>query len=125
MLASAATDAPDLLPFAYGLIYTRPDMCTKAREKCVRIVRALAAANRLILEKPDEALALMQKRFDKMDPAVLTAAWQVVSKAHAKDIRVAVKGLENSQNVSTVAKLLEQKDALTSFDGLHTEEFLR
>jgi NitT/TauT family transport system substrate-binding protein len=124
MLASAATDAPDLLPFAYGLIYTRPDMCTKAREKCVRIVRALAAANQLILEKPDEALAMMKKRFDKMDPAVLTAAWQVVSKAHAKDIKVAVKGLENSQTVSTVAKLLDQKDALTSFDGLHTEEFL-
>jgi hypothetical protein len=49
----------------------------------------------------------------------------VVAKAHARDLKVAVKGLENSQNVSTVAKLLEQKDALTSFDGLHTEEFLK
>ena len=34
MLASGASDAPDLLPFAYGLIYTRPDMCSKEREKC-------------------------------------------------------------------------------------------
>src|SRR5262245_59136680 len=47
MLASGAVDAPDLLPFAYGLIYTRSDMCAKEREKCVRVVRALAAANRL------------------------------------------------------------------------------
>ena len=68
MLASAATDAPDLLPFAYGLLYTQPDTCAKNREKCVRIVRALAAANRFILEKPDEALELLRKRFDKMDP---------------------------------------------------------
>ena len=60
-----------------------------------------------------------------MDPAVLTAAWQVVSKAHAKDIKVAVAGLENSQKVSLEAKLLEAKDTLTSFDGLHTDEFLR
>jgi NitT/TauT family transport system substrate-binding protein len=125
MLASAVSDAPDLLPFAYGLIYTKPDTCTQNREKCARIVRALAAANRLIVEKPDEALALLRKRFDKMDPAVLTAAWQVVSKAHASDIRIAVAGLDNSQKVSLEAKLLDPKDALTSFDGLHTDAFLR
>jgi NitT/TauT family transport system substrate-binding protein len=125
MLASAASDAPDLLPFAYGLIYTKSDTCTKAREKCVRIVRALAAANRLILEKPDEALGLLRKRFDKIDPTVLAAAWQVVAKAHAGDVRISPAGLDNSQKVSLEAKLLEAKDTITSFDGLHTDEFLR
>ena len=61
MLASGASDAPDLLPFAYGLIYTRPDMCTKQRDKCVRVARALAAANKFILEKPAEALEILQE----------------------------------------------------------------
>jgi NitT/TauT family transport system substrate-binding protein len=125
MLASAASDAPDLLPFAYGLIYTRSDTCAKAREKCVRIVRALAAANKLIIEKPDEALGLLRKRFDKIDPAVLAAAWQVVAKAHAGDVRISPAGLDNSQKVSLEAKLLEAKDTLTSFEGLFTDEFLR
>src|SRR5262249_22534786 len=27
VLASAATDAPELLPFAYSMVYTRPDYC--------------------------------------------------------------------------------------------------
>jgi ABC-type nitrate/sulfonate/bicarbonate transport system substrate-binding protein len=125
MLASAATDAPDLLPFTYGLLYTKPDTCAQNREKCTRIVRALAAANRFILEKPDEALELLRKRFDKMDVRVLTAAWQVVSRAHASDIRIPVAGLDNSQKVSLEAKLLDAKDALKTFDGLHTDEFLR
>ncbi len=125
MLASAATDAPDLLPFTYGLLYTKPDTCAQNREKCMRIVRALAAANRFILEKPDEALELLRKRFDKMDVRVLTAAWQVVSRAHASDIRIPVAGLDNSQKVSLEAKLLDAKDALKAFDGLHTDEFLR
>jgi ABC-type nitrate/sulfonate/bicarbonate transport system substrate-binding protein len=125
MLASAASDAPDLLPFTYGLLYTKPDTCTQNREKCARIVRALAAANRFILEKPDEALGLLRKRFDKMDPAVLATAWQVVSKAHANDIKVPVVGLDNSQKVSLEAKLLDPKDALKTFDGLYTDEFLR
>jgi len=37
MLASGVRDAPDLLPFAYGLVYTRPDTCAKQREKCARL----------------------------------------------------------------------------------------
>lgn len=125
MLASGAHDAPDLLPFAYGLIYTRSDMCAKQREKCVRVARALAAANAFILQKPGEALEILKKRFDKMDQSVLAAAWQTVSKAHAKDIRVTVAGLTHSQRVSFEAKLLEAKDALQSFEGLYTDEFVR
>jgi NitT/TauT family transport system substrate-binding protein len=125
MLASAVGDAPDLLPFAYGLVYTRPDMCVKQREKCVRVARALAAANRLIVEQPAEALAILRKRFERMDQSVLEAAWQVVSQAHARDIRVTLPGLDHSQKVSLEAKLLEPKDALKSFEGLHTDEFVR
>jgi NitT/TauT family transport system substrate-binding protein len=125
MLASAVSDAPDLLPFAYGLVYTRPDTCTKQREKCVRVARALAGATAFIAAQPAAALDLLKKRFDKMDPAVLAAAWQVVAAAHAKDVRVTVPGLEHSQQVSLEAKLLESKDALTKFDGLYTDEFVR
>jgi NitT/TauT family transport system substrate-binding protein len=125
MLASAVSDAPDLLPFAYGLVYTRPDTCTKQREKCARVARALAGANRFIHEKPAEALDLLRKRFDKMDASVLAAAWQIVSQAHAKELAVTVPVLENSQKVSLEAKLLEPKDALTKFDGLYTNEFVR
>jgi NitT/TauT family transport system substrate-binding protein len=125
MFASGTNAAPDLLPFAYGLIYTRPDMCTKAREKCVRITRALAAANRFILEKPAEALEILKKRFDKMDQTVLVEAWKTVSQAHAKDLRVTVPGLDHSQKVSLEAKLLKPEDTLKSFDGLYTDEFVR
>src|SRR3954462_7858067 len=125
MLASGASAAPDLLPFAYGLIYTRSDMCTKQREKCVRVVRALATANRFSLEKPEEALELLKKRFDEMDQEVVAAAWKTVSAAHAKDLRVTVPGLAHSQQVSLEAKLLESKDELKSFDGLYTDEFIR
>ena len=125
MLASGASAAPELLPFAYGLIYTRADTCTKQREKCVRVVRALAAANKFILERPAEALEILKKRFDKMDQQVLAAAWKTVSAAHAKDLRVTVPSLDHSQQVSLAAKLLDPKDALKSFDGLYTDEFVR
>jgi ABC-type nitrate/sulfonate/bicarbonate transport system substrate-binding protein len=124
MLASATVDAPDLLPFAYGLIYTKPETCAQKPDKCRRLVRALAAANRLIVEKPDAALGFLRKRFDKMDPAVLSAAWQVVAQAHARDIAVTTAALDHSQRVSIEAKLLDPKEALGSFDGLYSGDFL-
>jgi NitT/TauT family transport system substrate-binding protein len=124
MLASASVDAPGLLPFAYGLIYTKPETCTQNPDKCRRLVRALAAANKMILEKPDAALELLRKRFAKMDPAVLSAAWPVVAHAHARDIAVSVAGLDHSQRVSIEAKLLDPKEALASFDGLYSADYL-
>ena len=126
MFASAARgDAPDLIPFAYGLVETKPATCQANREKCVRVVRALAAANQLIREKPDEALSIVRGRFKEMDPALLEAAWKIVSQAHAKDLRVPIGALENSEKVSLEAKLLDPKDKLASYDGLFTDEFLR
>jgi DNA-binding protein YbaB len=79
----------------------------------------------MITERPAEALELLKKRFSTMDPALLAAAWEVVSKAHAKDIRVSLKGLENSQNVSLEAKLLKPEDALKSYDGLFTADYVK
>ena len=74
---------------------------------------------------PAEALEILRKRFDQLDPEMLNAAWQVASKAHAQDARVTIAGLENSQRVSLEAGLLAEKDALKSFEGLYTDEFLR
>jgi len=126
MFASAARgDAPDLLPFAYGLVETKPDTCQANREKCVRVVRALAAANQLIREKPDEALVLLRGRFKEMDPALLEGAWKIVSQSHAMDLRVQPRALENSEKVSLEAKLLDPKDKLASYDGLFTDEYVR
>jgi NitT/TauT family transport system substrate-binding protein len=125
MLASAVTDAPELLPFAYGLIYTRPEVCQQKREMCARMARAYAAAAKMIQEKPDEVFEILKKRFPKMDPKLLGEAWKWTQQAHAKDIRVKIPQLVNSQKVSLEAKLLDPKDALTSYDGLFTDEFVK
>ena len=55
---------------------------------------------------------------------MLSAAWKVVAQAHARDIAVPLAGLDHSQRVSIEAKLLDPKDALTSFDGLYSGDYL-
>ncbi|HWE20970.1 MAG TPA: ABC transporter substrate-binding protein [Hyphomicrobiaceae bacterium] len=126
MLASSTFDAPELHPFANALVYSRPDFCKDKRDLCARVGRAYVAASRMIQEKPDEVLeTVLRKRFAKMDPQMLTEAWKVAQKAHARDVRVVVDQLVNSQKVSLVAKLLDPKDALTKYDGLFTDEFVK
>jgi NitT/TauT family transport system substrate-binding protein len=126
MVRSSVTDAPELLPFAYALVYTTPEQCQKNREMCARMARAFAAAAKMVQEQPDKVFEeVLKKRFAKMDPALLKAAWGPTQLAHAKDIRVNDKMLVNSQQVSLVAKLLDPKDALKDFKGLYTDEFLK
>ena len=126
MVASSTFDAPELLPFAYALVYSRPDFCTQKHDVCARVARAYLGAAKMIQEKPDVVFeTILKQRFAKMDPTLLAAAWKVAQTAHAKDIRVTRQQLENSQKVSLDSKLLDPKDALTSYDDLFTDEFVK
>ncbi len=125
MFASAAQGAaPDLIPFPYGIIMTKPETCANNREKCVRVVRALAAANRMIHDEPDKALQILSNRFKQMDPAVLAAAWKTVHQAHATDLHVTEAVLATGEKVNLEAKLLDPKDKVSSYDGLYTDQYL-
>jgi len=126
MFASAAEGAaPDLIPFPYGIIMTKPETCAKTPEKCARVVRALAAANRMIHDEPEKALQILSARFKQMDPKVLATAWKTVARAHATDLRVTDSLLDTGEKVNIEAKLLDPKDKLSSYSGLYTDKYLK
>jgi NitT/TauT family transport system substrate-binding protein len=126
MFASAPGGiAPDMIPFPYGIIMARPQTCKDNAEKCQRMVRALAAASKMIHDQPDQALEILSKRFKQMDPNVLKAAWKTVAAAHASDLRVNQKLLETGDKMNVEAKLLKPEDQVKSYDGLFTDQFLK
>jgi NitT/TauT family transport system substrate-binding protein len=120
----ALGDAPELLPFAYGLVYAKPETCKANADKCRRLIRALAGANQMIHDKPDEALNILRARFKEIDPPLLEGAWKVVVPGISTDLHVSVQSLANSEKVNLEAKLLDPKDKLSSYDGLYTDEYL-
>ncbi len=125
MFASAPQgDAPDILPFADGLIMTRQATCEAPGDKCRHLLRALARANTLIREHPAEALDMLRPRYKQMKPELLEAAWRIVAPAHTADLRVTMKSFENSERVNLEAKLLDPKDKLASYDGLASDAYL-
>jgi NitT/TauT family transport system substrate-binding protein len=126
MLASGLTDAPELLPFAYALLYARPDTCLERREVCAALGRAFTAATQMVHNRPADVFdKVIRKRFANMDVDLLKAAWEQTRLAHATDIRVTAEQLDNSQKVSLTAQLLDPEDAFTSFDGLYTNQFVK
>jgi NitT/TauT family transport system substrate-binding protein len=126
MFASAPEGiASDMIPFPYGIIMARPQTCKDNPEKCRRMVHALAAANKMIHDQPDQALEILSKRFKQMDPKVLKAAWKTVAAAHATDLRVTQKILETGDQMNTEAKLLKPEDRVKSYDGLFTDQYLK
>jgi len=89
-------------------------------------VRAFQAAAKAIQEKPDEVFeTVLKKRLAKTPPDLLLAAWKVAQTAHAKDIRVTVKQLENSQKINLGTKLIEPKDAVKNYEELFTDEYVK
>ena len=125
LVSGPAGDMPEYLPIDYIVLQTRPEVCQKERIKCEKVGRAFKAAADFIIQRPDEALVLLKKRFANMDPKILETAWAVVSKAHAPGSKVTLKGLENSQKFSVDAGLLEPKDVLKDFSGIYTDEFVK
>ena len=126
MLASGLTDVPDILPFAYALLYGRPETCSRSPAVCSGLTRAFAAAARHIREQPDLVFEkVVRPRFPAMDSALLEAAWNRARDAHPAEILVTSRQLENAQKVSLGAKLLDPGAALTNFDALYTDRFVR
>lgn len=126
MYASApAGIAPDMIPFPYGLIMTKPETCKKNPDECRRVVHALAAATKMIHDQPDKALEILSARFKQMDPAVLKAAWKTVAAAHASDLRVTTAELATGDKMNLEAKLLKPEDQLKSYDGLIENDYLK
>jgi hypothetical protein len=89
------------------------------------MVAAFADTAKFMKEKPAETYALIQKRFEKMDPTVLEEAWKVVSKAHTADVRIKENTLDNSQKWTLDAGLLDPKNQVKSYKGLWTDEFVK
>jgi ABC-type nitrate/sulfonate/bicarbonate transport system substrate-binding protein len=69
-------DFPELNPTTYNVLVARDGYCTSSPAVCRSVVAALARSMQLITSEPQKALAILTKRFDKMDPELLKQAFE-------------------------------------------------
>jgi ABC-type nitrate/sulfonate/bicarbonate transport system substrate-binding protein len=118
-------DPPGYSPLASALLVTRPQTCAERRSVCEKIGHAMVLAAAYMHEHPKESLALLKKRFGKIDDAVLADALEsVVAMTPVPPAPSAIQ-LKNSDRMNLDAGFIKADDMLVSYDGLFTTEFAK
>ena len=72
LIASGPDGEPgDMIPFGHNLIVTRQDTCAQKRALCLAMGQSIKDATAFIKTKPEEAFALLKKRFPTLDDALM------------------------------------------------------
>lgn len=118
-------DPADMVPFGHNVLAARPATCEKRRAVCLKMGQAFAEAVTYMHAHPDEALALLVKRFNTVDAGLTAAGFREILKATPSPPVVTRGDLENSELYNIGAGLLKPEEKLPGYEGLFTEEFVR
>jgi len=126
MVASSPRgDLPELLPFNYAVVMTRPSLCAEQRAICEKMAHGFALANQFIKDHPEETVALVKSRFSTMSDAIVAASIETIRSATSAPPVPTLKGFEDSEQFNVNARVLKPEEALGSFDGLYTTAFAK
>ena len=126
MVASGPDGDPaELAPFANTLVATKPDTCAKRKALCEGVGRAFREAASVMLDRPNEALALLKKRFPQFDDRQLAVAFEDIRKITPRDLRLSAEAFEKAERFNVEAGLLKPDETLKSYDGFFTDQFVK
>jgi NitT/TauT family transport system substrate-binding protein len=126
VIASGPDAEPaDMIPFGHNLIVTKQETCDKRKALCMAVGQSIKEATAFIKDKPDEAFALLKKRFPTLDDKLLKASFEELRKVTPSPPLVSAAIIENSEKFNVDAGLLKADEKLKSYDGLFTNDFVQ
>ncbi len=125
LIASGPDGEPgDMIPFGHNMIVARQDTCVQKKPLCLAMGQSIKDATAFIKNKPDEAFAILKKRFPTLDDALLKASFEELRKVTPSPPVVNKASIENSEIFNVQAGLLKPDEKLKSYDSLFTNEFV-
>jgi len=118
-------DPGDMVPFGHNLIVAKQDTCAQKKPLCLAMGQSIKDATAFIKTRPDEAFALLKKRFPTLDDPLLKASFEELRKVTPSPPVVNKASIENSETFNVEAGLLKADEKLKSYDGLYTDEFVK
>jgi ABC-type nitrate/sulfonate/bicarbonate transport system substrate-binding protein len=126
VLASAlAEDAPEIMPFAWSVLVTRPETCQTRKSVCENMVKAYVEATRVLRDEPLRTTLALKRRFPGLSDDAFRATIESIRRSTPIFPAVTAQGLANAEAFAVASGLLKAGDALKSFDGLFTAEYIR
>lgn len=126
IIADGTKNEPkEYMPLAAGLLLTRPQLCNDHRSVCEKMTHSMLLASKFLLTRKEDSIAILQKRFPKTDEGVVRVAYDAVARMTNDPPAITTIALKNGDNMNAAAGFLKPEDALSSYDGLFTNEFLK
>lgn len=114
---------PDVNPTAYSVLVARNGYCAGAAPTCRAVIGALERSMRLMASQPQDALTMLTKRFDKMDPELMKQAFETFQRNTPP--RPLPLGRAFEHTVDVMFSPQDDKTALKALaKTLYTDEFL-
>jgi NitT/TauT family transport system substrate-binding protein len=118
-------DPADMYPFGHNVFVAKPETCDRRKSACAKLGKAMTEAIARMLDRPEEALPLLQKRFAAFDEKLLAAGFAEIRKGTPRPPLITKADLENAELYNIGAGLLKPDEKLKSYDGLYTDEFVK
>jgi hypothetical protein len=114
-----------MVPFGHNIFVAKPETCERRKSICAKLGKAMVEAINGMLDRPDEALALLKKRFAAFDERLLAAGFAEIRKGTPRPPVVTKADLENAELYNIGAGLLKPEEKLKSYDGLYTDQYIK
>lgn len=126
VIASGINGDPAWLsPIGSSTLITRAQFCADHRSVCEKMGHAMVLASQFVHDRPQDALAILTKRFPNTAPAVVAASFDVMRKAMPQPPLVQAQALANADRINVEAGFIKPSDQLKSYDDLFTNEYLK
>jgi NitT/TauT family transport system substrate-binding protein len=126
MLASGPDgDTVGLDPFTNTVIATKPETCEKKPKLCEAVGQTFKETSGWMHAHPDEAEAVLKKRFPTLDPKVFHASFETELKITPNPPVPTAKGIENTDNYNIEAGLMKPSDKQTDYTKLFTDKYVK
>jgi NitT/TauT family transport system substrate-binding protein len=126
MLASGPDgDTLGLDPFANTVVAAKPATCEAKPKLCAAVGATFVEASAWMHAHPDDAEALLKKRFPTLDPKVFHASFETELKITANPPVPTEIGVENTDNYNIKAGLMKPEDKLKDYTKLFTDKYVK
>ncbi|HEY3916453.1 MAG TPA: ABC transporter substrate-binding protein [Stellaceae bacterium] len=118
-------DTLGLDPFTNTVVAARPATCEKQPKLCAAVGETFVETSAWMHAHPDEAEALLKKRFPTLDPKVFHASFQTELKMTPNPPVPTEKGVENTDNYNIRAGLMKPDEKLKDYSNLFTDKYMK
>ena len=118
-------DSVGLDPFAATVVATQLATCVKKPTLCEAVGKTFIDAAASLHAHPDEAEALLKKRFPTIDDKVFHQSFLSQLAMTPSPPMPSEKSLANADNYNVEAGLMKPGDKLASYDSLYTDKYVK